>query len=111
MITNYIILCILLAPVSIPIRASISEDGGDAAHHIDLEAESEPQEQAPSFSSSSTPASCQPIKNDKPEECVVEPPDVYILKLVSPQLRALLMKIPEPSDNSEPQGTPRRKIK
>ena len=66
----------LQAPDSIPIRASISEDGGDARHPIDLEAEREAQEQAPSFYSSNTPASCQPINNDTPEECVVEPPEV-----------------------------------
>ena len=95
----------LLAPGSIPIRGSILEDGGDAAHLIDLEAESEPQEEAPSFFSSSKPASTQGFNKAKPEECVVEPPEVYILKLVSPQLRALLTSNQEPSDNSEPQDT------
>ncbi len=66
----------LQAPGSIPISASISEDGRDPAHPIDLEAESEPHEQDPSFYSSSTPASTQTIINDKPEERVVEPPEV-----------------------------------
>ena len=95
----------LQAPGSIPIRASISENGGDAAHPNDLEAESEAQEQAPSFFSSNTPASCQPINNDKPEKRVVETPEVNILHQVSPQLRAFLMSNTEPSDNSEPQDT------
>ena len=96
----------LQAPGSIPISASISEDGRDPGHPIDLEVQSEPHEQAPSFSSSSTPASTEAINNDKPEERVVETPEVNILNQVSPQLRAFLMSNPEPSDNSEPEDTP-----
>ncbi len=47
----------LQGPGSITIRASISEDGGDPANPIDLEAENEPHEEDPSFYSSNTSAS------------------------------------------------------
>ena len=96
----------LAGPGSIPFRASISEDGRDAEHPIDLEAENEPDEQAPSFSSLSTPASTQAINNDIPEKRVVETTEDNILYQVSPQLRDFLMSNPEPSDNSESQDTP-----
>ena len=96
----------LPAPGSIPIRASISEDGGDAAHPIDLEAQSEPHEETSSFYSSTTTSSSQAINNEKPEERVVDSTEVNILNQVSPQLRAFLMSHPEPTDNSEPQDTP-----
>ena len=77
------------APVSSPEAASSSDDGGDAARPIDLDAEAEPMEQAPSVFSFNTTATILSNIENQPVEGE-ETAEEHILNQVSTQLRAFL---------------------